>query len=96
VIHTLLTRMGMAWVLAMLLATGARAAEPIILSPELHRLSLGKRIDILEDAAKQWRIDDMVSARVAARFSPSQETSPAFGFTTSAYWIRFTVLNPLA
>jgi two-component sensor histidine kinase len=94
--HILLTLMGMACGLAMLPATGAQAAEPIILSPELHRLSLGKRIDILEDAAKQWRIDDMVSARVAALFSPSQETSPAFGFTTSAYWVRFTVLNPLA
>jgi two-component system, sensor histidine kinase LadS len=94
--HILLILMGMACGLAMLPATGVQAAEPIILSPELHRLSLGKRIDILEDPAKQWRIDDIVSVRVAALFSPSQETSPGFGFATSAYWVRFTVLNPLA
>lgn len=85
-----------ALLLAAVLPTRLQAAEPIILSPELHRLPLGKRIDILEDPAKQWRIDDVVSENVAARFFPSQDTAPHFGFTLSAYWVRFTVINPLA
>jgi two-component sensor histidine kinase len=69
------------------------AAEPIILRPELERLSLGTRMDILEDKVKQWTIQDIVSERVAALFTPSHTVSPAFGFTSSAYWVRFSVMN---
>ena len=36
----------------------------------------------------------MVSARVAALFIPSRSDSPGFGFTSSAYWVRFSVVNP--
>jgi len=71
------------------------AAEPIILGPELERLPLGPRMDILEDKAKQWTMHDLVSEQGAGLFTPSHAVSPAFGFTSSAYWIRFSVVNPL-
>jgi hypothetical protein len=70
------------------------AAEPMILPPELKRLSLGGHMDILEDQARQWTIHDIVTERVAARFTPSHGESPGFGFTASAYWVRFAVVNP--
>ena len=70
------------------------AAEPIILPPELKRLSVGWHIDILEDQARQWTIRDIAAEPVAARFTPSRSESPGFGFTGSAYWVRFTVVNP--
>jgi hypothetical protein len=70
------------------------AAEPILLGPELQQLSLGMRMDILEDTSKQWTIHDIVSEPIAALFTPSRAQSPAFGFTSSAYWVRFAVVNP--
>jgi len=70
------------------------AAEPMILPQELKWLSLGGHMDILEDQAKQWTIRDMVAEPVAARFMPSRGESPGFGFTSSAYWVRFTIVNP--
>jgi adenylate cyclase len=57
---------------------------------------LGTHLDILEDAAKQWHIDDIMTEQVSTLFRPSHVSAPNFGFTTSAYWIRFTVINPLA
>jgi two-component sensor histidine kinase len=71
------------------------AAEPLQLWPEMVRFPLGTHLDILEDAAKQWTIQDIVSEPVARLFVPSHSPVPAFGFTLSAYWARFSVANPL-
>jgi two-component sensor histidine kinase len=83
-------------VLLLLLVPTVRlmAAEPMILPPELKRQSLGGHMDILEDQARQWTIRDIVTEPVAARFTPSYGESPGFGFTSSAYWVRFAVVNP--
>jgi 7TMR-DISM extracellular 2 len=70
------------------------AAEPMTLPPELKRQSLGGHMDILEDQARQWTIRDIVAEQVAARFTPSHGEAPGFGFTSSAYWVRFVVVNP--
>jgi adenylate cyclase len=70
------------------------AAEPMILPQELKRLALGEHMDILEDRARQWTIHDIVTEPVAAWFTPSHGESQGFGFTSSAYWVRFTVVNP--
>jgi two-component sensor histidine kinase len=70
------------------------AAEPIFLRPELAPMPLGKHMDILEDRAKHWTIHDLMSEHVAAQFTPSRHKYPAFGFTSSAYWVRFVVVNP--
>jgi signal transduction histidine kinase len=80
--------------LSLVRAARLMAAEPIILGPELQQLSLGTRMDILEDTRKQWTIHDIVSAQVAALFTPSRADAPAFGFTSSACWVRFSVVNP--
>src|SRR5262245_48174345 len=74
--------------------TRLRAAEPILLVPELPQLSMGMHMDILEDPSKQWTIHNIVSEPIAALFTPSRAPSPAFGFTSSAYWVRFAVVNP--
>jgi two-component sensor histidine kinase len=87
--------MVVAALILLLVPTGRpMAAEPMILPPELKRLSLGGHMDILEDQARQWTIHDIVTERVAARFTLSHGESPGFGFTASAYWVRFAVMNP--
>jgi two-component sensor histidine kinase len=69
-------------------------AEPMMLSPELKGLSLGGHMDILEDQARQWTIRHIVTDQVAAQFMPSHGAAQGFGFTSSAYWVRFVVVNP--
>jgi two-component sensor histidine kinase len=71
------------------------AAEPLQLWPDIARFPLGTHLEILEDAAKQWTIQDIVAEPVTKLFVPSRSHAPAFGFTSSAYWARFAVVNPL-
>jgi signal transduction histidine kinase len=50
-------------------------------------------MEILEDKEKQWTIEDISSPDIAAQFVPNTEEAPGFGFTDSAYWVRFQVRN---
>lgn len=54
---------------------------------------LGKRIAILEDATATMTLQNVLSAQETA-WKRSEKLSPAFGFTSSAYWVRFSVTNP--
>lgn len=71
------------------------AAEPVVIGEQLNGYSLGTRSDILEDKTRVWTPEDVSSDKISALFLPSQEEFPAFGFTSSVYWIRFAVINPL-
>jgi adenylate cyclase len=68
--------------------------EPVFIHPDLKQLALGAHLDILEDKERQWTIIDVLTDQVAALFVPSEVSVPGFGFTASAYWARFTVVNP--
>jgi hypothetical protein len=81
--------------LTLVSTTRLPAAEPLQLWPAVARFPLGMHLDILEDAAKQWTIQDIITEPVTRLFAPSRSHSPAFGFTSSAYWARFSVVNPL-
>lgn len=69
-------------------------------SPETQTLTqeflsgspLGARIEILEDARAEMTLYQVVSAQETA-WKRSDKLSPAFGFTSSAYWARFSVEN---
>jgi signal transduction histidine kinase/CheY-like chemotaxis protein len=71
------------------------AAEPVVIGEQLKGYPLGTHSDILEDKTRVRTLEDVSSDKISALFSPSQEEFPAFGFTSSVYWIRFTVINPL-
>lgn len=50
--------------------------------------------DVLEDPLGQWRLQDVLPGGVAAeRFTTSSGDLASFGFTRSAYWFRFSVIN---
>ncbi len=57
------------------------------------QLALPPYIDILEDAEGTLTIDDVTSDRYAFQFAPAPMTELFFGYTTSVYWLRFTVEN---
>ena len=77
-------------------AATAIAAQPddvIVLTDGQDEYPIGLNLEILEDKEKQWTIEDVTSPAIADQFVPSQEAAPGFGFTDSAYWVRFHVRN---
>ena len=69
------------------------ASEPVLLSETAQEYPLGFHVEILEDPHKQWTLEDVSSPEFDERFSLSQEAIPNFGFSDSAYWIRFQIQN---
>lgn len=79
-------------VILVLSALPAAAAEPLVLRDGVDSYPLrGHNLDILEDPGGKLTINEVTSPEVAARFTPSPQPIPNFGFRTSAYWLRFTV-----
>ncbi len=82
-------------ILPLLLLTGlcttAMAGQPIILAKELGSISIGKHLDILKDEEGLFTIDQVSSGALAADFIESDKDCPNFGFTSSVYWIRFSL-----
>ena len=65
----------------------------LILTDETNEYPVGLHMEILEDKDKQWTIEDVTTPNIAAQFVPSSEEALGFGFTDSAYWVRFRVRN---
>lgn len=57
------------------------------------QLRLRHHLEFLEDPTAKLGIADVSSAAAADRFRPLA-AGPGFGFTRSAYWVRFTLENP--
>lgn len=71
----------------------ADASQPVFLGETIQEYSLGFSLEILEDPYKQWTLEDVSSPEFAEKFFLSQEAVPNFGFSDSAYWIRFEIQN---
>jgi signal transduction histidine kinase len=69
------------------------ASEPVILTDEQGEYPLGLHLEILEDPGGELTIDDVSSPAFDSQFIPSQVTVPNYGFTDSAYWVRFSLDN---
>ena len=68
------------------------AAAPLaVVLDESERQPLGLHLDYLEDPSRKMTIADVTSSAVAQRFVASTREAPGFGFTPSAYWVRFTI-----
>jgi PAS domain S-box-containing protein len=71
------------------------AGNAIMLEHERGAYSLAPYIEILEDKEGRLTIEDVTSPKFSNKFIPNKnESTPSFGFTDSAYWVRFTVKNP--
>ncbi|MCP4752593.1 MAG: hypothetical protein GY866_17025 [Proteobacteria bacterium] len=79
----------------MLLSSSLTAvrAEPIIIDNTLDNLSLDKRLEYLEDRTNSLDIAD-ISGK-SHEWTSSDRDRIDFGYTTSAYWFRFSVNNTL-
>jgi PAS domain S-box-containing protein len=70
-----------------------QSLDPVALTTEQGKYPLGLHLEILEDASGLQTIEDITSPEISSLFTPSQEETPSFGFTKSAYWARFHVAN---
>ncbi len=69
----------------------AVALEAIELDDSVTQRSIGRQVEFIEDKDKQLTLDDVRSP--SAVWQASTEDNFNFGFTSSAYWFRFTVNN---
>ncbi|MCP4752841.1 MAG: response regulator [Proteobacteria bacterium] len=69
------------------------ASLPAVLEESRDVYELGLHLDILEDPDKKWSIAEVASKEFSQRFTPGRQESYDFGFTSSAYWIRFRLRN---
>ncbi|WP_158602431.1 sensor histidine kinase [Cohnella endophytica] len=53
---------------------------------------INAQMEILEDAQRQWSIEDLQSPALQQLFQPARGKS-SFGYSLSAYWVRFTLKN---
>jgi PAS domain S-box-containing protein len=67
--------------------------EPFLLTDQQERYPLGLHLEILEDPSGELTIDDVSSPEFDSNFVPSQAVVPNYGFTDSAYWVRFRLDN---
>lgn len=74
--------------------TSALHAQSLIVLDSLHdEYPIGRYLWLYEDKSAKLTIDSVVSGSYASKFFASQEESPNFGYTSSVYWARFSVVS---
>ena len=69
------------------------AAYPILIDITLSEYNPIRSIEFLEDVNREWTIKDVTGKKLHSRFKHAPDDRLTFGFTSSAYWLRFTVIN---
>ncbi|MBF0103048.1 MAG: response regulator, partial [Desulfobacterales bacterium] len=67
------------------------ANQPIIIHEGQGEYPIGLYMDILEDKDGKLTIDDILSPEFNGNWIPSKSKEPTYGFTNSAYWVRFFI-----
>jgi len=69
------------------------STETVILNDDQDVYPLGLYLEILEDPSCKLTINEITSQEFENRFVPSNNKAPNFGYTNSAYWVRFRIRN---
>jgi serine phosphatase RsbU (regulator of sigma subunit) len=83
------------FVISLLSAGMGAPLEKLYLDQSFSSVDLTGHLEYLEDREGGLVLDDFLSARSSVNFSKLGSQSPIRGFTSSAYWARFTVRNTL-
>ncbi|MBF0236836.1 MAG: SpoIIE family protein phosphatase [SAR324 cluster bacterium] len=68
------------------------AQEPVLVLDKAVEINgLGQQMSILEDVSGKLTQEDVLAS---SEFVRSENDAPSLGFTTSSFWLRFTLLNP--
>lgn len=68
-------------------------SNPVILDEQPLNKRIGLHLEYLIDNNKNLTIEDITSKTEPSGWIKSRKEAPGFGFSTAAYWIRFTVKN---
>jgi diguanylate cyclase (GGDEF)-like protein len=74
-----------------ILASAALAHEPAPLPGAEGRVALGGYVEVLEDPGGALRLEDVRRPEVAARFVRAASEPVNFGYSRSAWWLRFAL-----
>lgn len=80
-------------VLMIFISPLAQSASPIVLNINVGQYSLGMHLDTLEDTEGNWSLEQVRSSRFNKKWVKNEKKVPNFGFTKSAYWLRFQVVH---
>lgn len=69
------------------------AQSSISVNKDSDHISIGNKIEILEDQSGTYIFDDILSQDLSRKFISSETDEPNFGFTSSVYWVRFRLAN---
>ena len=75
-------------------AVAQASAKPLTIDKEFAGSSLGFALSIFEDASGKLDYES-VGRLASSSFKPAQADVPTFGFSRSAFWLRFDVDNRL-
>ena len=82
-------------VLASALLPGVLHSAPIRLEKMMNGYSIGLHVEYFEDPTGTVTLDDLLTnPRLRNVFRPSDKQDLGFGMTSSAYWLRFSAVNP--
>jgi diguanylate cyclase (GGDEF)-like protein len=76
---------------ALIFASAALARAPAPLPDAAGRVSLGAFVEVLEDPAGGMRLEDVRAPEQARRFAPAGSDPLNFGYSRSAWWLRFSL-----
>src|SRR4051812_27691830 len=94
VTHTARVCVFLAALFTLLAPVPAQAQQRMFdVAASLDGSALGPHIAIFEDVRSSRRVEDVAAPATAAKFEATRFDSPAFGFRTSAYWVRLEVEN---
>ncbi|MEM7020491.1 MAG: 7TM diverse intracellular signaling domain-containing protein, partial [Pseudomonadota bacterium] len=54
---------------------------------------VGPYVWVLEDGQHQWKIEDVMAPDMAVKFEPAKPEPLSFGYSESAYWLKFQTHN---
>jgi signal transduction histidine kinase len=77
-------------------ARDSSSAEVLQVGTMLPGVPLGRRLALMEDPSGRLGIADVASPTHAERFVRASRDALSLGFSSSAYWLRFTVDNTSA
>ncbi len=70
----------------------SRLVKPLVIANSDAAVPVGNYADVFEDTKRSLTIHDVQS--LPSIFTPTKHSIIHYGFTTSAIWMRFSVLNP--
>jgi len=88
--HTFRLRIVLMVLMLALAVPASLQAVPTKVDATFSRVALGPSVDVLEDPGGQM---DLEAVRASSGFKPAPKVGTNFGFTRSAWWVRFTVAN---